>query len=61
MIYMFTLTSSGWHSRIYDSIDHASYDAQNHIDNGNTVAFGDCIGYFADQMKINFLDIKQME
>ena len=61
MIYMFILMSSGWYCKEYECLRDASFDAQNHIDNGDTVAFQDDKDYFADQMKINVADIKEMK
>jgi len=59
-MYMFILMCSGWHCRQYESMFAACSDAQIHIDGGNTVAFGDDIEYFAEQMKINQSDIKMV-
>lgn len=61
MIYMFILMSSGWHCKEYERMSDAVYDAQNHIDNGDTVAFQDDKEYFADQMKISVDDIKEVK
>ena len=58
MVYMFILMSSGWYCKEYDSVSAVAWDAQNHIDNGDTVAFGDDKEYFAEQMKIKEEDIK---
>ena len=46
---------------IYEDIQDAAYDAQLHIENGDTVAFQDDIEYFADQMKIKVDDIKMVD
>ena len=55
---MFILMSSGWYCKEVDSIEAAAEDAQEFIDSGETVAFGDDIGYFAEQMKIEEDEIK---
>jgi hypothetical protein len=61
MIYMFILMSSGWHCKEYEQMRDAVYDAQNHIDNGDTVAFQDDKEYFAEQMKIDVDDITMVD
>jgi hypothetical protein len=53
--------SSGWYSKQYETLRDAIYDAQDHIDNGNTVAFGDDIEYFAEQLKISVDSIKEVK
>ena len=58
---MFILMSSGWYCQQVDSIRDASHGSQHHIDNGDTVAFGDDREYFADQMKIDVADIKEVK
>ena len=60
-MYMFILMSSGWYCQQVESIRDASYDAQQHIDNGDTVAFGDDKQYFADQMNVPVTDIKEVK
>ena len=59
-MYMFILMSSGWYCKEVDSISSIAYEAQDHIDNGDTVAFGDDKDYFAEQMKISVDDIKEV-
>ena len=58
-MYMFILMSSGWYCRKVESIEDVAEDAQNIIDSGDTVAFGDDKEYFAEQMKISVDDIKE--
>lgn len=58
MIYMFILMSSGWHCKEYERMSDAIYDAQIHVENGDTVAFQDDKEYFAEQMKIDVDSIK---
>jgi hypothetical protein len=53
--------SSGWFAKKYYEFCDAEYDAKHEIDNGNTVAFGDDIEYFADQMKISVDSITEVE
>ena len=60
-MYMFILMSSGWYCKEYEDIHQAAYDATDHVNNGDTVAFGDDIDYFAEQMKISVDDITIME
>jgi len=52
--------SSGWYCKEVDSISSIAYEAQDHIDNGDTVAFGDDKDYFAEQMKISVDDIQEV-
>ena len=61
MVFMFILMSSGWYGKEYCSIQDAAIDAQQHIDNGDTVAFQDDVEYFAEQMKIEVDDITMTE
>lgn len=59
-MFMFILMSSGWYCKEVESIRDAAYDAQNLIEGGDTVAFGDDKEYFAEQMKINVSDIQDV-
>lgn len=58
---MFILMSSGWYCKEYIDIKDACDDAQEHIFGGNTVAFGDDIEYFAEQMKIDQSKIRMVD
>jgi hypothetical protein len=53
--------SSGWYCKRFECFNDASYEAMDNIDNGNTVAFGDDIEYFAEQMKIKVTDIQEVK
>jgi len=61
MFYMFILMSSGWHCKEVESVRAAAEDAQIFIEGGDTVAFGDDVGYFAEQMKIREDEIKMVD
>jgi hypothetical protein len=60
-MFMFILMSSGWYCKEYDSVRDAADDANDHINNGDTVAFQDDVDYFAEQMKISKDDITMVE
>jgi len=57
-MFMFVLKTDGWHCHKIESIADAAFDAQCHIESRYTVAFGDDVEYFAEQLKISKDNIK---
>jgi hypothetical protein len=53
--------SSGWFCKEVESIEDAAEDGMVFVEGGETVAFQDDIGYFAEQMKISVDDIKMAD
>jgi len=60
-MYMLVLMSSVWYAKKFNDIESASSDAQDHIDNGDIVAFCEDIDYFADKMNIIASNIQIVE
>lgn len=60
-MFMFILKSDGWFVKKYYEFCDSEYDAVHEIESGNTVAFGDDISYFAEQMNISVDSITKVE
>lgn len=57
-MFMFVLKTDGWHCHKVESIADAADDAEGYIDAGYTVAFGNDVDYFAEQLKLKITCIK---
>lgn len=62
-MYMFIKMSSKWFYREVQSISQAMncYHAMEHVSQGEIIAFGDDVEYFADEMGIKVEDMEKAE
>ena len=60
MIYMFIKLSTGWFCKEISDVKSYENDIQDHVDEGEIIAIGDDIEYFADEMNINVDDINMV-